>query len=233
MNTGNKLSLVEAHGFLVKFGAFFARFKPSNLQVLSGLHESFRPFWQSIAFVCCLTSLIRFLGDDLSGFVLHQFTLISEKWLCRLYSIIWFSRIVFPKTIKITFFCPVVLTFVRVPLQTWARVPRMETRRALRLRRTTLFLRVVRRLRETRRVVLRLVRRRVVRRAERRAAIFDFLKKWKKGDDKSESETDYEKGLCVRFADFILKRKNRISFDKTSFNMGDMPGKEKLINWEM
>merc|ERR1719471_2569997 len=73
-----------------------------------------------------------------------------------------FPRLFFIKSFLVW---PVVLTFVRVP--------RMETRFALRRRRTTRRLRVVRRFRETRRVVRR--RRVVLRREVRRAAMLDLL----------------------------------------------------------
>merc|ERR1719471_148987 len=76
-----------------------------------------------------------------------------------------FPRLFFIKSFLV---CPVVFTFWRVPRKTWARVPRMEVRRARR-RRTTRRLRVVRLFLETLRRVVR--RRRVVLRELRRAAI--------------------------------------------------------------
>merc|ERR1719510_2742991 len=69
------LSLVKFHGFLVEFGSFLAGNKSLDLQVLSGLHESFGPLGESVALVSFLSGRVRLLGNNFSGLGLHQVSL--------------------------------------------------------------------------------------------------------------------------------------------------------------
>ena len=73
------LSLVEAHGFLVEGSSFLARNESFQLQVLSGLHESFGPLGKSISLVSGFSCSELLLGDDLSALGLHKIFLKGKK----------------------------------------------------------------------------------------------------------------------------------------------------------